>query len=141
MVMRMLLMNWRNLELIICNLNILIMKRFCIISLLSTICLSSLAVTSWPTSHSVSYSCIETFSLDTNRVKDDDGWILVGEVELIAWQTPNIKANLYIREIAHSVIYRIEYGGKYYAVKTETYGNGEHKHYATINDITYRIDY
>lgn len=129
------------------------MKRVCIISLLYAICLTSMAVTCCPSVHSVSCSYIETCSLDTNRVADDDGWILVGEVELKTWKTyesekdhktyryPNIKANLYIREIAHSVIYRIEYGGKYYAVKTETNSNGEHKHYATIDDITYRIDY
>ena len=28
-----------------------------------------------------------------------------------------LKANLYIREVAHKIIYRIEYNGKFYAVK------------------------
>ena len=54
-----------------------------------------------------------------NIVVDDD-WILIGEMDLFyyadRWCT--IKANLYVREIAQKLIYRVAYNNKFYTVNS-----------------------
>lgn len=116
--------------------------------------LSSLAISSWPTNTGTTPLCTGTYSSESSMVKDDDGWILIGEVSLHTRNTywdekhehlyyyPDIKANLYVREIAHSVIYRIGYGGKYYAVKSCYKSDGTIECYQTvIGEITYTLVY
>lgn len=73
-----------------------------------------------------------------NKIADDD-WILIGEVTLSNYNNSSeiIKANLYVREIAHNLIYRVEYKGSYYSTRWHDYSQTYH---VTINEKTYRCD-
>lgn len=96
-------------------------------------------VQSWP-KHSWSQNLVE-LNNSGGTPTSDDGWILVGEMLLSTSyrQVSNtVTANLYIREVANKIIYRIEYNGKFYAV-----GKGYNKvdndtyYYVTIGKVTY----
>ena len=94
---------------------------------------------SWP-EHRWSQHLVELNNSGETPAGDDD-WILVGEVVLsVSYRqvSNTVKANLYIREVANKIIYRIEYNGKFYAV-----GKGYNKvdndtyYYVTIGNVTY----
>lgn len=110
------------------------MKR--ILSTLSLIFASATAIislTSWD------YASLEATSHNYANITADDNWILIGEVTLSNYNNSSetIKANLYVREIANNLIYRVEYQGSYYATRWHDYSNTYH---VTINGITYRCD-
>ena len=116
----------------------------CFLTLMLVVCFLCLATPSCLITSDVASVCGEYCSTDTNNVVEDDGWILIGEVTMthVFYRDSTIKADLYVREIAHSVIYRIEYGGKYYSVKSCYYIDGTLSHYETvIGKITYKLDY
>lgn len=73
-----------------------------------------------------------------NKTADDD-WILIGEVTLSNYNNSSetIKANLYVREVAKNLIYRVEYQGTYYATRWHDFSQTYH---ITINGKTYRCD-
>jgi hypothetical protein len=89
-----------------------------LVTLLLTV--NSFAIASCPTDSCPIASWPDTcqFILSNENVTDDDGWILVGEVRLHYWRNAegDLIADLYIREVAHKIIYRIQYNGKFYAV-------------------------
>lgn len=105
---------------------------------LSTLLLITISIVSIVTLCSWSYSK----NLDTQQlfvIGTDDEWILIGEVTLSNYyeSSETIKANLYVREVANNLIYRVEYQGAYYATRWHDYSKTYH---VTINDKTYRCD-
>lgn len=110
------------------------MKR--ILSTLSLIFASAttiISLSSWD------YAPLEPTSHNSTNITADENWILIGEVTLSNNNNSSetIKANLYVREIANNLIYRVEYQGTYYATRWHDYSKTYH---VTINGITYRCD-
>ena len=85
------------------------------------------------------YAPLEPTSHNSTNITADDDWILIGEVTLSNYNNSSetIKANLYAREIAKNLIYRVEYQGSYYA--TRWHDNSQTYH-ITINGKTYKCD-
>lgn len=85
------------------------------------------------------YAPLEPTSHNSTNITADENWILIGEVTLSNYNNSSetIKANLYVREIANNLIYRVEYQGTYYATRWHDYSKTYH---VTINGITYRCD-
>lgn len=85
------------------------------------------------------YAPLDPASHNSANISTDDDWVLIGEVTLSNFNNSSetIKANLYVREIANNLIYRVEYQGTYYA--TRWHDNSQTYH-ITINDKTYRCD-
>lgn len=110
------------------------MKRFLFTLLLilvsSTVIIS---LCSWD------YASLESASHSSANITADEDWILIGEVTLSNYNNSSetIKANLYVREVANNLIYRVEYQGTYYATKWHDNSNTYH---VTINEKTYRCD-
>lgn len=104
-----------------------------------TISLIIVSTTAIITLSSWDYSPLEATSLNSTSIAVDDDWILIGEVTLSNYNNSSetIKANLYVREFAKNLIYRVEYQGSYYATRWHDYSNTYH---VTINGITYRCD-
>lgn len=82
---------------------------------------------------------LEATSHNSANITADDDWILIGEVTLSNYNNSSetIKANLYVRDVAKNLIYRVEYQGSYYATRWHDYSKTYH---VTINGITYRCD-
>lgn len=110
------------------------MKRF-----LFTLSLILVSVTTIISLCSWDYAPLKTTSCNSTNITTDDDWILIGEVTLSNYNnsTETIKANLYVREIAKKLIYRVEYQGSYYATRWHDYSQTFH---VTINEKTYRCD-
>lgn len=111
-----------------------------LVTLLLTV--NSFAIASCPTDSCPIASWPDTFTniLSHENAANDDDWILVGEV-VLRNVSPNLKANLYIREVAHKIIYRIEYNGKFYVVVKQLPNDDNDKVYmVTINGKTYHFD-
>lgn len=90
-------------------------------------------VASWP--ENIRYVLNE---VEVKPFVDDDGWILIGEVNAHSYGKENIKCNLYVREIAHRLIYRIEYNGKFYSVtKAHPNDDKDHQYCFTLNEVAY----
>lgn len=106
---------------------------------LSTLLLTIVSIAIIATLSSWSYAPknLNLQQLSTAEVGDD--WILIGEVTLSNYNNSSetIKANLYVREVANNLIYRVEYQGTYYATRWHDYSNTYH---VTINEKTYRCD-
>ena len=87
------------------------MKRY--LFTLSLIILSATAIISLS---SWEYAPLESSSHNSTNITADEEWILIGEVTLSEYNNNSgtIKANLYVREIAKNLIYRVEYKGSYY---------------------------
>jgi len=118
------------------------MKRIALVlvALLLTVNLFAIAnrptdswpIASWPTIFS------NTLNLSNENTTNDDEWILVGEIVLYQYGHADLKANLYIREVAHKIIYRIEYSGKFYAASNSYPEDDKNTTYdVTINDKKY----
>ena len=72
-----------------------------------------------------------------NNVNEDE-WIFIGEVTLSRYNgSETIKANLYVREIAKKLIYRVEYQGINYATR---WADNIKTYLVTINEKTYVCD-
>lgn len=106
---------------------------------LSTLLLTIVSIAIIATLSSWSYAPknLNLQQLSTAEVGGD--WILIGEVTLSNYNNSSetIKANLYVREVANNLIYRVEYQGTYYATRWHDYSNTYH---VTINEKTYRCD-
>lgn len=104
-----------------------------------TIFLILVSVATIITMSSWSYNPIVPVSAHVSEDTADDNWILIGEVTLSNYNNSSetIKANLYVREVANSLIYRVEYQSSYYATRWHDYSNTYH---VTINGTTYRCD-
>ena len=85
------------------------------------------------------YAPMESASHSSVNISAEDDWILIGEVTLSNYNNSSetIKANLYVREVANNLIYRVEYQSTYYATRWHDYSNTYH---VTINGITYKCD-
>lgn len=110
------------------------MKRFLFtLSLILVSATAIISLCSWD------YAPSESISHNSANISADDDWILIGEVTLFNYNNSSetIKANLYVREIAQNLIYRVEYQGSYYATRWHDYSQTYH---VTINGKTYRCD-
>lgn len=120
------------------------MKKMFFATLALVFSISAFAKHSWPMGslleQSWSLNLLELNNSGETLAGDDD-WILVGEVVLsVSYRqvSNTVKANLYIREVANKIIYRIEYNGNFYAV-----GKGYNEvdnvtyYYVTIGNVTY----
>lgn len=120
------------------------MKRTVLALVTLLLAVNSFAIVSWPTDSWPIASWPETCQiiLSNENVTDDDGWILVGEVRLYPRGRGNAKgeliADLYIREVANKIIYRIKYNETYYAVQKSN--SDEKGYFATIGDGTYYFE-
>lgn len=103
------------------------------ISLILVSAMAIISLSSWD------FAPWESASHNSTSLTADDDWILIGEVTLSNYynSSETIKANLYVREVANNLIYRVEYEGSYYATRWHDYSNTYH---VTINDKTYRCD-
>ena len=120
------------------------MKKMFFIIFVLMLTVNSFAKQSWPMESCPEYCWFQNLVEQNNREKNltnDDDWILVGEVLLsdgYRQAQKQIKANLYIREVANKIIYRIEYNGKFYAVsKSYSQATNETYYYVTIGNETY----
>ena len=110
------------------------MKRFLFTLLIILVSSTAIiALCSWY------YAPLESASHSSANISTEDDWILIGEVTLSNYNNSSetIKVNLYVREVANNLIYRVEYQGTYYATRWHDYSNTYH---VTINGITYRCD-
>ena len=121
------------------------MKKMFFATLALVFSISAFAKHSWPMGslleQSWSLNLLEQNNCEKTLAGDDD-WILVGEVRLSVsyrnFLNNGVRANLYIREVANKIIYRIEYNGNFYAV-----GKGYNEvdnvtyYYVTIGNVTY----
>lgn len=120
------------------------MKRIALVLVALLLTINLFAIASWPTDSWPVASWPTTFSnthnLSNENATNDDEWILVGEVVLTYFKDyeDTLKANLYIREVAHKIIYRIEYNGKFYAIrKFYQEDDRDTRYLVTIEDKSY----
>lgn len=84
------------------------------------------------------YAPLESTSHNASGTTADEDWILIGEVTLSNYNTgETIKGNLYVREIANKLIYRVEYQGSYYATR---WHDSFQIYLVTINGKNYKCD-
>lgn len=76
---------------------------------------------------------------NSNKTTEDDGWIIIGEVTLsnIHQYSDTIIAQLYVREIANKLIYRVGYKGDFYSTR---WHDDSKTYHVTVNGKTYRCD-
>ena len=84
------------------------------------------------------YAPLEPASHNSANITAEDDWILIGEVTLSKYNgIGKIKANLYVREIAKKLIYRVEYQGAYYSTR---WAENIKTYLVTINENSYICD-
>ena len=108
-------------------------KSLFTLSLIMALATTIISLCSWD------YAPLELTSYNSTNITADDDWILIGEVTLSNYYNSRetVKANLYVREIAQNLIYRLEYQGSFYATR---WHNDSNTYHVTINGITYRCD-
>lgn len=76
---------------------------------------------------------------NSNETTEDDGWIIIGEVTLsnIHQYSDTIIAQLYVREIANKLIYRVGYKGDFYSTR---WHDDSKTYHVTVNGKTYKCD-